>query len=141
MTARTHPFSLRLSAELDARISAIARRTNRSKAAVAQSLMDEAERCRRYPGIAFRGADGSRRPWVVGTGLDVWQVIRALQDFNDDVDRMARETDLRLEEIRLATKYYGEFPQEIDAAIGLDRRTPEELAREYPFAEHITVYE
>lgn len=141
MKAKSHPFSMRLSARLDARISAIARRTHRSKAAVAQSLMDEAERCRRYPGIAFRGGDNSRRAWVVSTPLDVWQIIRALQDFDNDIDAMARETDLHLEQIRLATAYYAEFPEEIDEAIALDRRTLDELMREYPFIQHIVVAE
>lgn len=139
MKARTQPFSVRLPARLDARISALARQTRRSKAAVLESLADEADRCRRYPGIAFRGHDWARRPWAIGTGLDVWEIVRALQDFGGDVERMAAATDLSSQQIALAAAYYAEFPEEIDEAIAADRRPAHELRRDYPFIPQITV--
>ena len=136
MAHKPQPFSVRLSAGLDARISALARRTRRSKAAVLQNLADEAERCRRYPGIAFRGDDWRRRPWVVGTGLDVWEIIEALEGFGGDADRMAGETELSAHQIGLATAYYAEFPEDVDAAIAENRSPLDELRRDYPFIHH-----
>jgi uncharacterized protein (DUF433 family) len=137
MPAKSQPFSVRLPARLDARISALARQTRRSKAAVLQSLADEADRCRRYPGIAFRGQDWARRPWVIGTGLDVWEIVRALQDFGGDAERMAEETELSVRQVRLATAYHAEFPEEIDAAVAADRRPLDELRRDHPFIQHL----
>jgi hypothetical protein len=32
---------------------------------------EEVARMKRHPGLAFRGKEGSRRPWVPGTALDV----------------------------------------------------------------------
>jgi len=36
---------------------------------------EEAARAERHPGIAFRGTEGSRRAWVSGTALDVWEIV------------------------------------------------------------------
>ena len=44
-----------------------------------EDLLDEAIRVRRYPGLAFRGPAHGRRAWLVGTSLDVWEVIEAYQ--------------------------------------------------------------
>ena len=34
----------------------------------------------RHPGIAFRGAESSRRAWVPGTALDVWEIVAAYEE-------------------------------------------------------------
>jgi predicted transcriptional regulator len=139
MATRPSPFSLRLSPGLDARISALARQTNRSKASILESLADEAERCRRYPGLAFRGRESARRAWIIGAGLDVWEIVRALQDFGDDVDRMVRESRLSNQQVQLAGAYYREFTEEIDLAIAADRRPLDQLQSEYPFIRSLIV--
>lgn len=133
--AKSQPFILRLSPGLDARVSRLADQWHRSKAAVLESLADEAERCRRYPGVAFRGHESRRRAWVIGTSLDVWQIIRALQDFNGDVDRLVADGDLGRAEIILALAYQREFPDEIERAMAADRRDLAQLRGEYPFIE------
>jgi hypothetical protein len=38
-------------------------------------VSEEALRTRRPPGIALRGSDWNRRPWVIGTALDVWEIV------------------------------------------------------------------
>lgn len=30
--------------------------------------------------IAFRGDDARRRAWVIGSGLDVWEILQAIAD-------------------------------------------------------------
>src|SRR5258706_15354960 len=129
MATKSQPFSVRLSPGLDARISALARQTHRSKGAVLQSLADEAERSQRYPGIAFRDFGVDRRPYVIGTGLDVWEFIQSLQDFQNDAEAMARDSHVTVEQVRLAAAYYAEFREEIDAAIADNRRPIEALLR------------
>ena len=49
-----------------------------------EMLTDEAERMRRYQGLGFRGPDHSRRAWVIGSPLDVWEVVEAWQDLGQD---------------------------------------------------------
>jgi uncharacterized protein (DUF433 family) len=131
MQTKSEPFTLRLSRSMDALVTEEARRTRRSKGAVIEALAAEALRTRLFPGIAFRGADWERRPWLIGTAFDVWEVVRAYQDFGS-VERMVAETDVSERQIRVALAYYDRFPEEIDAAIADDRRSLAELRRSFP---------
>ena len=131
--AKAQPFSFRPSKRLDERLNSLAARTGLSKTAILETLADEAERTRRYPGIAFRGPDLARRAWLLGTSLDVWEVFRGLRDFAYDAERMASETEVPLRQIQLAQAYYTEFRDEIDHSLALNDRSLDELAREYPF--------
>jgi uncharacterized protein (DUF433 family) len=137
--SKSAPFSLRLSEDVDRLITAEARRTKRSKGNVVEALAEEALKTRLVPGVAFRGDDYDRRAWLIGTSLDVWQVIEAYRDFGEDFDRMLAETDIGERELRSALRYYERFPREIDEFIALDRRPLAELRAEYPQADVITV--
>jgi uncharacterized protein (DUF433 family) len=128
---KTQPFSLRLAPQLERFVTEEARRTRRSKGAVIEALADEAMRCRRFPGIAFRGSDWDRRAWVGGTALDVWEIVEAFQSFGT-VESMVAESDLTERQIRLALAYSDEYPEEIDSAVRENRRPLEELRRMYP---------
>lgn len=139
MAAKSAPFSLRLSAETDRLVTAEAKRTKRSKGSVVESLAEEALKARLVPGIAFRGDDYDRRAWLIGTSLDVWQVVEAYQDFGGDRERMLAETDLGERELRTALRYHERFPEEIDAFIALNRRPLAELRAQHPHADVIAV--
>ena len=129
--AKSAPFSIRLSKATDDLITREAKRTHRSKGAVLESLAQEALSTRRFPGIAFRGSDWSRRPWVIGTALDVWEIVRAYREFGSPGE-MAADTDLTEQQVRLALAYYKENPEEIDDAIKDADRPLEDLRREFP---------
>lgn len=133
------PFSTRLSHELDHFVASEALRTKRSKGQVLEALADEARKARLVPGVAFRGDDFNRRAWVIGTALDVWQVIEAYHDFDEAVDRIIAGTDLTEHTLRVALTYYRRFPQEVDQLIALDRRPLEELREESPHFDLIAV--
>ena len=139
MGSKSTPFSLRLSEETDRLVTAEARRTRRSKGSVVESLAEEALKARLIPGIAFRGDDYDRRAWLIGTSLDVWQVIEAYQDFGNSSERMLAETDLGQRELRTALRYYERFAEEIDAFIALNRRPLADLRAEHPHADVISV--
>jgi len=131
MPRKSEPFSLRLSQTTDTLVTQEAKRTRRSKGAVVESLAEEALRTRRFPGVAFRGTDWNRRPWVIGTALDVWEIVAASRGF-DSPHEMATETDLTEAQIRLALAYHQEFPTEVDEAIADNERPLEQLRREFP---------
>jgi uncharacterized protein (DUF433 family) len=139
MSRKSAPFSLRLSEQTDRLVTAEAKRTKRSKGSVVETLAEEALKARLVPGIAFRGDDYNRRAWLIGTGMDVWQVVEGYKDFDEDFERTVAETDLTARELRTAVSYYGRFPQEIDDFISLDRRSLAELRTEYPHADVIAV--
>ena len=129
---KSSPFSIRLSQTTDRFVTAEAQRTKRSKGAIVEALTEESARMRRFPGIAFRGDDADRRPWVIGTGLDVWEVIEMLDDYGS-VELLTREADLPAPAVEVARAYYASYPEEIDEAIAENRRPLSELRELYPF--------
>src|SRR5919201_4687053 len=123
---KSKPFSIRLSQPTDRFVEAEARRTKRSKGAVVEALTEEAARMRRFPGIGFRGEEPYREAWVIGTGLDVWELIEMLQDYGS-AERLIAETTIPGRAVDLARAYYAGYPEEIDRAIAENRRPLSEL--------------
>ena len=128
------PFSVRFTLPTDRVVQEEARRTRRSKSAVVELLAEEAVRTRRFAGLGFRGEDAGRRPWVIGSGLDVWEIIQMLDDFGS-IERLLRQTQLTERQVRLALAYRDSYPDEIAEAIAQNRRTPDEWHELYPFVE------
>lgn len=128
------PFSVRLDEATEQLVEAEARRTRRSKSAVVESLTEEAARTRRFAGIAFRGDDASRRAWVIGSGLDVWEIAQML-DESGSTDALAKDSELSAGQIRLAMAYRAAFPAEIDALIEENRRPLTDVTALFPFIE------
>ncbi|MHB8509457.1 MAG: hypothetical protein ACYDGR_12550 [Candidatus Dormibacteria bacterium] len=131
--AKTQPFTVRLNPGLESRIARLAKRVKRSKGAILGELADEAERTRRYPGIAFRGADGDRRAWILGTSLDVWQVIEGFHECGDQAESLLSRTELNPRHLDTALAYYREFRGEIDEAVDANHPTVDEVRASYPF--------
>lgn len=132
MAAKSRPFSIRVSVDVDELIAAEAQRTRRSKGAVLEALAEEALRARMFPGIAFRGEDWDRRPWVIGTAFDVWQIVDAYRDLGS-AEKMVAEGNLSERQVRLALAYAERFPEEVEEAITQNRRPLSQLGAEYPF--------
>lgn len=126
------PISVRLSKGLEDQIDQEARRTGRSRSAVLEGLAGEALRTRQFPGIAFRGTDWERRAWMIGTALDVWQIVEAHRDVGS-VSELAAGGAASARQIELALAYAGRFGEEIDRAVADNRRSLEQLRDEHPF--------
>ena len=128
------PFSVRLEEETERLVEAEARRTRRSKSAVVEAFTDEAVRVRRFPGLAFRGDDARRRAWVIGSGLDVWEIAQMVEEFGS-TKKLVSETQLTPAQVRLALAYRDAYPVEVDEAIADNRRPLDELRTLFPFIE------
>jgi len=126
------PFSVRFPLSTDEAVAEEARRTGRSKGAVVAEFTEETLRTRRSPGIAFRGDAHRRRPWVIGTGLDVWEIIQMLEDFGS-VEQLLESSHLNERQLRLAVAYRERYPEEIEAAIAENRLPVDEWRERYPF--------
>lgn len=87
---------------------------------------------RRFPGIAFRGDDAGRRPWVIGTGLDVWEICEIVED-TGSVEAASPAMGLADRHVQLALAYRERYPDEIAEAIAENRRPVEEWLELYPF--------
>jgi hypothetical protein len=131
MSSRTAPFSIRLSGDADLLIREEMRRSGRARSAVVEELAEEAAKTRLFPGIAFRGPV-PRRAWVLGTGLDVWEIVELARDYEEGEPRADRPS-LTEGAVNLALAYSERFPEEIAAQLAANRRPLAELRELYPF--------
>jgi uncharacterized protein (DUF433 family) len=132
--AKGQPFSVRLDEQTERLVDAEARRTRRSKSAVVEAFTEETARTRRFPGIGFRGDDARRRAWVIGSGLDVWEIVQMLDDLGS-AEALRTETHVTEAQLRIALAYRDAYPDEVAATIEDNRRPVEELSALYPFIE------
>ena len=130
--AKGQPFNIRLDEQTEKVIEAEARRTRRTKSAVVEAFTEETARTRRFPGIAFRGDDARRRPWIIGSGLDVWEIVHMLDDFGSS-EALVADTSLSPAQVRLAVAYHDAYAEEIQQAIADNRLPLEDLRVLYPF--------
>jgi len=130
--AKTQPFSIRLGAGANTLVSDEVRRSGRSRSVVVEELAEEAAKARLHPGIAFRGRP--RRAWVIGSGLDVWEIIEMIRSYRGDEESLlANHPLLNVRRIRAAQAYAERFPEEIEALIEANHRPLEEILELYPF--------
>ena len=134
MVAKGQPFSVRLDEQTERLVEAEARRTRRSKSAIVEALTEEAARCRRFPGIGFRGDDARRRAWVIGSGLDVWEIVQMWEDFGS-AEALCAETHITSPQLRIALAYRDAYPDEVTEAIEANRRPLADAETLYPFIE------
>lgn len=132
--ARTTRLAVRLSEETSLFVAEEARRSGWSRSAVVDELVSEAAKARLFPGIAFR--DRPRRARVIGTGLDVWQLIDLIDAYRGDVKKLCKNYELVTERaVGVAVAYAERFPAEIEEFLALQRRGEAQLRALYPFIE------
>ena len=123
--------SFRLSARTVELLDAAAARGGETRNALADRLLGEALRVERHPLIRFdAGVAGRRQPRVVGTRLDVHQVVATVRANDVSVDATADYLGIDPRLVRAALDYYAEFADEVDAdAAEADRAAETERAR------------
>lgn len=128
--------SLRVPEPLENEINReIARRGAREWSSGVLSLLDEAVRVSRAPGIVFVDGRGGRRAAVAFSGLEVWELVATWKEGGESWERL-REAYPELAELQLraALNYYALYPGEIDERLEREAAwTPESVARELPF--------
>ena len=130
--AKSQPFSIRLGEDAELLVSDEVMRSGRSRSAVVEELTEEAAKTRLFPGIAFRGSP--RRAWIIGTGLDVWEILELLRSYADDEQRlMAAHLMVDERHLRLARSYGERFPDEVAVFRDETGRSLDSLRRLYPF--------
>jgi len=85
-----------------------------------------------FPQIYFRDGELGRRAALLGTRLDVWQVVETVRAHDNSVAETAAYLDLPTERLQAAVRYYAAHRDEVDefaarAIEAADRA--EELAR------------
>jgi hypothetical protein len=91
---------------------------------------EEAARMERHPGIAFCGTEGSRRAWVPGTALDVWEIVAGHEEIGRQ--RFLKETGISEDRLDSALAYYEAHQTEIDEKIAENDHPLEHWRERYP---------
>jgi hypothetical protein len=126
-------ISVRLSEPVELLVREEAERSGRSRSQVVEELADEAARLRLFPGIGFRGPE-PRRAYVLGSGLDIWQIVELLDEYGEEVEALLSDHPLLDERaVALARAYGQRFPDEIELHRRRQRRSLKELQALYPF--------
>jgi hypothetical protein len=116
--------------DLLARVETQARAEGRSVSGLVSSMLDEAVKTRRFPGIVYRPGPTGRRAAVAG-GPDVWELARAVKEATgrpeQRIQRVARALGVPAATLRLAVDFYAAFPEEIDERIAEDERAAERV--------------
>ena len=73
---------------------------------------------------------------VAGTGLEVWEIVRAYKEVGEDYGELRKGYPWLAEpQLRAALSYYELYPDEIETRLKLEESwTPERVKKEVPFA-------
>ncbi len=131
-SVRTQPFSIRLGPQANLLVTEEMGRSGRSRSVVVEELAEEAAKTRLHPGIAFRGTP--RRAWVIGSGLDVWEIVDLLRSYRGDEELLRASHPLVGDRhLRTARAYAQRFPEEIELQLQDNHPSREQLSELYPF--------
>jgi uncharacterized protein (DUF433 family) len=108
------PRSFRFPDTLLASLQERARERGESANALAERYLEEGLRRDAHPLIAFREGAAGRRAGLVGTRLDVSQVIDTLRASDNSVAATAEYLDIPEPYVRAAVRYYADFRDEVD---------------------------
>lgn len=72
-----------------------------------------------HPLVRFHDGPGGRRAALLGTGLDVAEMITTIRDNGSNVRKTARYLEIPLAAVQAAVAYYGAYRAEIDEQIAL----------------------
>jgi hypothetical protein len=99
-------------------------------ARLAERYIEEGLRADRHPGVFFREGPAGRRAVVIG-GPDVWEIVSALRGAPEQgeasVPALAERLGISESKVRVAIRYYGEYPEEIDSWIAANDAEAERL--------------
>ncbi len=91
-----------------ARLSGEARTTLAERYLAEGLVMDE------VPGVHFLDGPMGRRPALMGSGLDVWEVVKVVKDNDGSAAEAAAYLEVEPRLIETAIRYYGSNREEID---------------------------
>jgi len=113
-------FTLRFAPGTTTRLEQRARGVGTAPRTLAQRYVEEGLRHDDHRLVHFVDGASGRRPALLGTGLDVWEVIATLRDNDNDVEESASYMGIPVGLVQAAVAYYGDYRDEVDAEIELN---------------------
>jgi uncharacterized protein (DUF433 family) len=121
------PVSFRFAESTVSELRRRARRAGRTRQTeLAERYLIEGMRHDDHPLIHFRESAGGRRPTLLGSRLDVADVISTIRQNENSPEAAAAYLEIPPEQVQAAVAYYADYKAEVDAEIA-DR---EEIAAE-----------
>jgi hypothetical protein len=112
VATKGRPFTVRLRPEVERRLEEEAERVRQPKTVMLEALADEGLRMRRFPGIGFMGPEHDRRAYLLGTGLEVWEVVELHRDYGEEEKGLMLEAHPVTErQLRVALAYHREWDE------------------------------
>jgi hypothetical protein len=118
-------FTLRFPPATTKRLHRRAKHSGAAPRTLAQRYVEEGIRHDDHPLVHFVDGASGRRAALIGTGLDVWEVVATLRDNSGDVAATAEYLDISVGLVEAVAGYYGEFRDEIDEEIALNQAESE----------------
>lgn len=113
-------YTIRLASGTRERLAGRARRAGLPERALAQRYLEEGLRHDAHPLIQFLDGPTGRRASMIGSGLDVSEVIATVRDNDGSIEDAAAYLEIPVGLVQAAAAYYGEYQDEIDAEIELN---------------------
>ncbi len=120
------PVSIRLGDATLERLESRAARAHIAMRTLAQRYVEEGLRMDEHPLVHFADGPAGRRARVLGTGLDVWEVVATARDNDNDLQAAAEYLRVPLGLVQAAVSYYGAYTEEIDAWTRANEREADE---------------
>jgi uncharacterized protein (DUF433 family) len=108
------PLSFRVRMETAARLEQHAKEVGHTQTALVERYVEEGLRMDSHPLIHFRDGSGGRRAALLGTRLDVWQVIDTVHQNERSVEDAADYLGLPVDHVRACLRYCADFRDEIE---------------------------
>jgi uncharacterized protein (DUF433 family) len=116
MALRAH-LTLRVAQSTLDDLNRRAHHTGQPRSALAERYVYEGLQMDEHPGIHFVDGALGRRAKVLGSGLEVWEIIAVLRDNDDSIAETAAYLAIDEKVVRTAVDYYGSHRAEIDEFI------------------------
>jgi uncharacterized protein (DUF433 family) len=110
----SQPLSLRLPDRTVERLGTRARRRHMAPRTLAQRYVEEGLRMDEHPLVRFVDGPAGRRAHLLGTGLDVWEVVSVVRHNGGDAAAAADYLEIPLGLVQAAVGYYGAYSEEVD---------------------------
>lgn len=85
-----------------------------SRNALAERYIAEGVKMDEHPDVYFREGALGRRAAVIGTRVDVWQVVDTVRNSGNSVDEAAEYLGVPVGKVRAAVGYYAAYRDEVD---------------------------
>lgn len=114
-------IAFRFNPETVVRLRQRALETQAAQTALAERYVEEGLRQDEHPLIHFRDGESGRRPVLLGSKLDVADVITTIRANDNSVEDAAMYLEIPVEHAEACVRYYADYRDEVDAWIARAR--------------------